>query len=337
VKVKVDQIGRAIDRPSPDIRLYLLHGPDEAMAAELAQRLGRAMGEGAERVDLDAAALKARPGALADEAASMSLFGDRRWIRVTGMGEESLEAVAALLAAPTAGNPVVALAPSVKGTGKLLKLADGSPAAMACALYAPDARQAASNTVALARDLGVRLMSDVAAAIVESAGGDRAVIAREVEKLALYLDAAPDRPQEADAAALAAIGANLAEPGMFDAIEAVVEGRAIDLGDPMFETDAGTAVPVLRQLAKRLMALADMRAEIDGGASAAEVVKRHRVFWKQEAATMKALRRWSSAQFATAIDRARRAERAMMASGNAGAVIADAEILSLARASARLG
>ena len=77
MKIK-DGITARLDRPSDDVRLYLLHGPDEAGAGELAARLARAMGEGAERVDLDGATLRTRPGLLAEEAASMSLFGERR-------------------------------------------------------------------------------------------------------------------------------------------------------------------------------------------------------------------------------------------------------------------
>ena len=76
MKANEAQAKAALDRPSPDIRLYLLHGPDEAGAAALAQRLAKALGPAAERVDLDAATLKSDPARLADEAASASLFGD---------------------------------------------------------------------------------------------------------------------------------------------------------------------------------------------------------------------------------------------------------------------
>src|SRR3546814_15640549 len=86
------QIRAALDAPGADIRLYLLHGPDEAGAAELGQRLARAMGPEAERVDLDAGALKSDPGRLADEAASISLFGGARHLRITGIGEDAIEA-----------------------------------------------------------------------------------------------------------------------------------------------------------------------------------------------------------------------------------------------------
>ena len=39
MKANANQIRGAIDAASPDIRLFLLHGPDEAGARELAQRL----------------------------------------------------------------------------------------------------------------------------------------------------------------------------------------------------------------------------------------------------------------------------------------------------------
>ncbi len=85
MKASAAQIRAAVDAPNPATRLYLLHGPDESGAAELAARLARALGPDAERVDLDMKALREQPGRLADEAASMSLFGGARYIRVTGV------------------------------------------------------------------------------------------------------------------------------------------------------------------------------------------------------------------------------------------------------------
>ncbi len=130
MKANAGQIGTAIDRAGSgggDTRLFLLHGPDEAQAMDYAARLGRAMGREAERIDIDASALKSRPGLLADEAASLSLFGGARWVRVTGLGDDAIDAVEALLAVPVAGNPVVAIGPSLKGTGKLLKTTTHPP------------------------------------------------------------------------------------------------------------------------------------------------------------------------------------------------------------------
>jgi len=339
MKANAAQLGAAIDRAQSGggaIRLFLLHGPDESGAIDYAARLGRAMGGGAERVDLDGPTLKAQPGRLADEAASLSLFGGNRYVRVTGMGEESVEALELLLGAATAGNPVVALAPSVKATGKLVKAAIASPGAMVLACYPLDAENGAKLAAGIAREHGVRLTGGTASAMFDAAGGDRAVLTREIEKLALYLDAAPERPRDADEDVLAVIGANFAEAEMAAAIEAVIDGRPADFGPEMARIDgASLAIPMLRGLSRRLIALAEMRGEVDGGASADNVVEKYRVFWKEKAGTIRALRRWSAPQIAAAITRVRRAERGLMAGGGTASVALAYDALGVSRAAAR--
>ncbi|WP_315762422.1 DNA polymerase III subunit delta [Sphingomonas sp. Y38-1Y] len=338
MNLKPAQMRARLEKPDEATRLYLIHGPDESGAADLAALLHKSLGQAAERVDLDGAALKSNPGRLADEAASMSLFGDRRFIRVTGMGEESLEAVSLLLAAPRAGNPVVAIAPSLRKTGKIVKLVDAAANAVGCALYVPEGADAVRLASQIARDQGVRLGGGCAERLVAATGGDRAVMTREVEKLALYLDAAPERPADCGPEVLDAIGAVLDESAMGAAIEAVVGGDPVTAGAELAAiADDNLAIPTLRQLAKRLIALADMRREVEGGDSAAVVVKRHRVFWKEEAATIRALSRWNAAQLARAVERVRTAERAITAPGNAGAILAEVEGLAIARMGQRLG
>ena len=73
------------------------------------------------------------------------------------------------------------------------------------------------------------------------------------------------------------------------------------------------------------------------GEPADMVMKRHRVFFRDEDATGRALRRWTPAMLATAIARLRAAERGVMAPGNAGPVLADEAVLTLTRALARRG
>src|SRR3546814_2532017 len=65
--------------------------------------------------------------------------------------------------------------------------------------------------------------SDVCSSDLAS-GGDRAIVAREIEKIALFLDAGADRPGEIDDAALDAIGADLGDAEMSRAIAAAVGG-----------------------------------------------------------------------------------------------------------------
>ena len=338
MKATQPQLRAALDRPGGDVRLFLLHGPDEAGARALAAQLGRAMGAGAERVDLEPATLRGDPARLADEAAALSLFGEARYIRVEGMGEESGDAVAALLSAPRAGNPVVAIAPGVKATGKLVKLALAAGNALAFACYVPEAADADRIVDGIARELGLRPTSGVVRRIAVAAGGDRAGMARELEKLALYLDAAPDRPRELDDAAIDAVGADVGDGEMTVAIEAAIDGRVADLIAELGRLDEGgtSPIPLLRQLVRRLMALAAMRAEVDAGAAAAAVIDQHRVFWKDKPATARALRRWPAPRLAEAIARARAGERAIMGSANAGSVLAGQALTGIARLAARL-
>ena len=130
MKATEARLKAALDRPPADVRLYLLFGPDEAGATALADRLPRALGPDAERIDLDGATLRSDPARLADEAASLSLFGTARHVRVTGAGDECLAAATGLLEAERAGNPVVMIAPTLKATAKLAKLALDSPVAL---------------------------------------------------------------------------------------------------------------------------------------------------------------------------------------------------------------
>ncbi|WP_448662738.1 DNA polymerase III subunit delta [Sphingomonas sp. CJ20] len=337
MKANATQIRAAVDKPNPQTRLYLFHGPDEAGASELAERLARALGPDAERVDIDMKGLREQPGRLADEAASMSLFGTVRFIRVTGIEEGALEALTLLLAAERAGNPVVAIGPGLKASGKLVKMAIAAQLAVAHACYVPEGIDATRLATTVAREHGLRLTGDVPQRLAHATGGDRAILAREIEKLALFLDAAPDRPRDADGAALDAIGADLGDAELFTAIDAVLDGRVADIGAELARlSEAGSsAIPLLRQLTRRLMTLAELRADMDAGASVDDVLEKHRIFFREKAAMGRALRRWSAPQIARAIDRVRVTERAMMRSASAGEVLAEAECTTIARAAAR--
>ena len=334
MKANPNQLRQALDRADPAIRLYFLHGPDEAGAREWAARLARAMGPDAERIEIDGAALKSDPGRLAAEAASLSLFGSARHIRVNGAGEESLEAVSLLLDAERAGNPVIVIAPAIKSTGKLAKLVISAPAALSHACYVPEGAEADRIATAIASEHGLRTTGSTARRLVAASGGDRAVLTREIEKLALYLDAAPDRPGTLDDGAIDAIGADLGESEISRAVEAAIDGNAATLGGELARlADAGVSpIPVLRAIARRLMLLVEFQAEIAAGAPVASITESPRVFFKERASTARALRQWSTNRLIRAIDHVRQAERAIMASATAGPVLAEAACLAVARA-----
>ncbi len=337
MKANATQLRAAIDGGNAAIRLYLLHGPDEAGAREWAARLGRRIGPGAERVDLEGAALRADPARLATEAASMSLFGEPRYILVSNVGEESAEAITLLLAAEHAGNPVVIIAPGAKATSKIVKAAIGSPLAMSHACYQPVGAEADALASAIAAEHGLRANGALATRLVAASGGDRAVLTREIEKLALYLDAAPDRPKTLVDAAIDAVGADLGDAEISAAVDAAIDGRAGDLRMELRRLDeTGTSlIPVMRALVRRLMTLAELSIDVAAGRSINDVIERHNVFFREKASTARALRHWSPTRLSDAIGHVRRAERSLMAAATAGPILAEQALIAVARVAAR--
>lgn len=339
MKANRGEIERALDNPPAHIRLFLLYGPDEAESRGLAQRLERAMGAEAERIDLDGATLKSDPARLADEAAAISLFGDKRHIRLTLTGDECMPAIEALLDAEAAGNPVVALAGALRPASALLKRALADPAVMACINYALDAEKAAPLAATMARELGVRLEADAARMLAQSAANDRALMAREVEKLALYLDAAPDRPKTADLAALDAVGAGEGEAELSKLVDAVLGGSPDQAAYEIAQLgEQGiSGIPAIRALAKRVQLLIRLARKLSEGGNPRAVIEAEgkAIFWKEKGGVERQLKRWSPDRLATMADRLLAAERAIKSPNSPGDIMADAEMITIARVAQR--
>jgi DNA polymerase-3 subunit delta len=330
---------RALDSADPSIRLYLLYGPDEAASRALSARLGVALGAEAERVDLTGQIVKGDPARLADEAASISLFGGRRWIRLDPAGDESLDAITALLEAPAAGNPVVAIAGTLRKDSKLLKLVQGSRAALAHVSYLPEGRDADQLVVALGRELGLQLRPEVARRLASATGGDRALISGELEKLALYLDAAPDRLKPVEHDALDALGAATEEGDLSRLSHAVFAGQPA-LADAELARLAGEGIEgitVLRALGRRALQLAQLRGQMAQGESIDRVMETagRAIFWKERDQIVQELGRWTPERLATAIQRLAEAERQVKAPGYPGHALVEEELLTIARAAER--
>ena len=327
MKANRAQIERALDKADSAIRLYLLYGPDDSSSAALAAKLGVALKDG-ERVDLTGAALKSDPARLADEAAAIAMFGGPRWIRVAPAGDEVLAAVDALLEAPAAGNPVVLIAGALRKDAKLLKRALGHPAAMAFASYPPEGAEADRLAIAMGRELGLDIRPDVAHRLASASGGDRAVLARELEKFANYLDAAPDRPMPLDHEALDLLGADSGDGNLGRLVDAVLGGAGAAADEELARLggEGIEGVPVVRALQRRLLMLADARASgtLPRG-----------VIWKEKDALEAQLARWDAPGIATAVARLAAAGRATMRPRGPGGIALDAALVEIARAAAR--
>jgi DNA polymerase-3 subunit delta len=339
VKANRAQIERALRNPGEQ-RFFLVYGPDDSGSRALAKLLANAMGAEAERVDLAGSELRGDPARLADEAASISLFGGARYIFVDPAGDETLAAVEALLEAPAAGNPVVLVAGALKPASKLLKLALARPDALAFASYAPEGQDAERLAADLARSEGLIVRPDVARRLADACAGNRAVLAQELAKFAAYLDAAPERPRELDHDALDALGAAAEEGDLSRLVDSVGSGDATLLQAELLRLSSQgiEGVPLIRAVLRRMSLLARMRAQVEVGSSADAVMASHgkSLFWKEKPAVTRQLGRWRSDLLAKSVARLVDAERQLKASGGLGPTAVDEELFAICRQAARL-
>jgi DNA polymerase III subunit delta len=323
-----------------DVRLFLMHGNDESVAEDAARQLAKAMGGGAERVDIDSSELKNDPARLLDEAASMSLFGDKRYIRLRITRDDALPALENLLSAVAAGNPVIATAGNLTKANKIRKLAESSPRAMAMGCYPPDEKDVVARIIDRAREQGLKLDRVLARQIYAATHGDVFLAEMEVEKLVLYTDAAPDRPRDADPSMLAALGAETAEEDMNALLHAVLAGDSGKLGAELRRAAYLNlnAVRIVKALERRTNQLLSLRARLGNGGNARGAVESDRsIFWKEQDAYVRELSLWTAPRLTRLNQRLIGLEGAIMANHSMADTLLGHELSAICQAAATAG
>jgi DNA polymerase-3 subunit delta len=333
VKATKTNIGRSVDQPAANIRFYLFHGPDEAQSRALATRLLEALG--ATKFLIAAATVKSDPASLADEAGAMSLFGGKRVVWIEPATKDIEEGVAALFDAPLGESPVVAIAGSLNKSSGLLKLAESAPDALAFAAYAPEGQDAERMVIEVGRRFGLKISPPVAARLADSCGNDQAIVAQELQKFALYIDASPHSPKDLDHSAIDDVGAGSAEGDFQRLTDLALSGEIVELSDELARMPAGgsEAIPIVRSLQRRLLMLAPARARVERGERLDAVMTSfgRALFWKDKAKVQRMLSKWSADDLATVADRAGKLERSLMFSAAPDREALGEELLAIAR------
>jgi DNA polymerase-3 subunit delta len=255
------------------------------------------------------------------------------WIEPAGKDIE--EAVSALLEGPPPESPVVAIAGALSKASGLLKMAEASPQAVAFAAYAPEGPDAERMVADIARRFGLKVNPPVAARLADAGGNDQAIVARELEKLALYLDASPHAPKELEHGAIDAVGAESAEGNFLKLADLALSGEMEELTEELARLPAGgsEAIPVVRSLQRRLLMLAPARARIERGERVDAVMASfgRALFFKEKSKVQRMLSKWSAADLATVADRAGRLERSLMFTAAPDREALGEELLAIAR------
>jgi DNA polymerase-3 subunit delta len=331
VKASKSSIGRSVDQPDLKIRFYLFLGQDDAQSRALAARLLAALG--AQKFVLAQGDLKARPGLLADEAAALSLFGERRLLWIEPAGNDIAESVEGLLATEAVESPIVAIAGALPKSSALLKLAESSPHALAFTAYAPEGGDALRMVTDLGRRVGLKIAPPVAARIAEACGNDQAIVGQELEKLALYVGASGHARKVLEQEAIELVGADSGEGNLSRMADFALLGELSDLGEAVAHMPANGAIPAIRALQRRLLMLAPARARIERGERIDGVMASfgRSLFWKDKAAIEKMLGSWSAKGLATVARRVGELERSLMFSEVPEREALAEELLGLAR------
>ena len=318
--------------------MVMLYGPDAATSRDLADTVARQFADPANPLAIETltgGTLASDPGALAGAAGAVSMFGDRTLVRIDGLTEDGLAAVEALLAGPP-GNPVIAVAGALKKGSKLQALGDRAPGIAALVSYEPGPADALRLATTIGEDLGLRPSRDAAALLFDAAAGDRVVMRRELEKLALYLDADPARPLPLGADDVAALVPGSGDTDQFAIADAVAGGKAARASELLGRLGSGLGIVALRATDRRLVQLLGLRTAVDAGASPRAVVDTARppVHFKAKDAMVADLAAWTTPALTTALAAILAAERAIKAPASPGDVLAHRTLLDLARRAA---
>jgi DNA polymerase III subunit delta len=324
-------------------KVFFFCGPDEAGAHDAAMRIVSLLPDPGERIELSGAELRRDPVRLGDEARSNSLFGGSRHILVRAQGDDAHDAIENLLADAVEPCPVLVVAMGATDKSRTAKLLADRPDALVAMFHPPDLRSVAAAVRNMADAAGLRMGNELAERIARACGLDTRLAQSEVAKLALYLDASPERPRVAEREALDAIGAQTEEDGFMPVVNAALGGQTGKIADEVRRMRELGLNPVglllaIERRAAQLAALAaklgprgDVQALIEAEASA------RRVFWKDKADLANQLRRWRGRALERLLDRLMKLHRDMLSNSQQAELLLAQGLGEIARAAAARG
>ena len=339
-ETKAGQADAIVARPDTAFRVFLVYGPDSGLVSERAETLSGKFGVNLSdpfalvRLDADAAADQGR---LADEAATIAMFGGPRLIRIAGTTRRNLaDALKPVLQVPPLDCWIIIEAGDLKKDSGLRRMVEKSAIAMAIPCYPDgdpeierlisDEMHAASMTI----DAEARLL------LKSSLGGDRRISRSEIVKLLLYC-------MGRNSVTAADVGAVIGDTSAIDANEvidaattgniAVLENRLVRLAASGFSADmlmlAGLRHFQALQLTKYRVEFTNMPLQ------AAISAIRPPLHFSRKDAFARALGLWSSRAIARAIARLDQASLDTRANAAVAIALAATALLAIALEASR--
>ncbi|MEM7689811.1 MAG: DNA polymerase III subunit delta [Pseudomonadota bacterium] len=345
MKAVTKDFARGLPSGADRASIFFFCGPDEAGASAAAGKVIAALPEPGERVELSGADLRRDPASLGDEARSGSLFGDTRHIYVRASGDEAHDALKTLIETGEAGSgdaaPVIVVATSATDKSRTAKLLEKRPDALVGMFYAPDLMSVAGSVRAMADAAGLRLGGDLAERIARAAGLDVRLAQSEIDKLALYVGAAPQSPAPASVEDYGEIGAATEEDGFQPVVNAVLGGETGKLSRELHRMRELGLNPVglLLAIERRATQLAQITAKLGNRGSLDAMGRGEKaqlgIFWKDERDIRAQLTRWPRRKLERLIPRLIALHRNLLANSQAAETLLAQELAEITRFAAR--
>lgn len=306
MKLNRNDITAQIKQLNPAYRAVLIYGRDEGLVRERADKIARQIVEDLrdafQVATIEPDKLKSEPYLLADEAAAISMMGGRRVVRVDRAGENVTEATKAFLANPLGDGLVIITAGGIRTTSPLVKLFNAAKNAATIACYEDGAGDLHQLLREVMSQHGLALAPDAAAYLQNNLGSDRMISRGELEKLALYMG---DQKKVTLDDARACIGDSGALT--LDMIAAATTGGDLKvLDDTLFKAfnRGENAIPILRNLARRLQKLHLVRGSMDKGIPPDQAVRTvvYNPYSPEKKDLLSQIGKWSTGKLSNALD-----------------------------------
>jgi DNA polymerase-3 subunit delta len=336
MKVAPARIAAFLVKPDATMRAALVYGPDAGLVRERADRIAATvcadLRDTFRVADVTAAALLGDPARLNDEAASLSLTGGRRVVRVRDAGDAAGALFERFLAAPPPGDSIVVVeGGELAARSSLRRAFEDAALAFAIPCYADGRRELEELVREVLGAHRVTIDGDATAYLVGHLGGDRLASRRELEKLALF---AGDGGRVGLADATLSVGDSAAMT-IDDIVFAAAEGDAAALERALMRAflEGEMPISVLRALMRHFQRLHLVQSRVAAGASDEDALRglRPPLFFKLQDRFKRQLRVWSTSRAAHALSLLTQAELSAKTTGLPAEAICRDALLRIAR------
>ncbi|HVZ51301.1 MAG TPA: DNA polymerase III subunit delta [Pseudolabrys sp.] len=332
--LKTSDIDRFLAKPDPAQPIVLVYGPDAGLVRERVDALVKASVDDPSDpfsfVRIEGEDLTGNPSRLVEEAHTVPLFGGRRAVLVKAGSRNIASAVEPVIKAPSAECRIIIEAGDLKKSAPLRALCEKAKVAAALPCYVDSAAAIARLIDEEMRAAGLSIAPDARAMLQSLLGGDRLASRNEIRKLALYAQG-QQRVELADVMAVVSDASDMALDGVLDAAFA---GKTVEVDSEFSKARAGGSSPaaIISAAIRHVANLHKMKLAVDNGDSVEWAMKRGAppVHFSRENAVGAALRTWTPARLARAMQQL--AEASLDARRNAplAETIAQRTLLSIA-------